>query len=402
MRPIKILHVLGSLNRGGIETWMTNIVRLGRPEMRIDFLLSAGPGESGDYERIVQDAGCRIFHIPKVSSLVRRLRALGLCRDDPTLRTLLRAGCYDVVHIHGNEFGGDIAKESHAIGTPVRVVHCHSTTLARGKRGVEMAFRRARFAYLGRPRIRAHATDWVACGRDAGRFMMGDDWGKDSRCKVVYCGVPLADFHRVWTSEDRRSLLALYGLPSDSIVVGHAGSMGPQPVKNHDFLIRAFAKLSLRDPRYRLIMCGDGPLRGSFESRVRQLGLSEKVRFAGLVRNIPALMAHLFDVHVLPSLAEGLPVVVIEAAASGLYTVMSENVTDEIVEHLPGRIERVSLDAPLAYWADRIERGVALREGPAAGADRVGRTPLSIAQSAEQLIRLYQSRLASVRGGSEA
>lgn len=395
MTHMKILHAVGSLNRGGIETWLTNIVRLGRPEMRMDFILGAGPGESGDYEKVVQDFGSRIFYRKQVSRIAKRMRVMGLCPQDDTLRTLLKSGNYDVFHVHGDEFTGDAVREARLAGTPVRVAHCHHTMLTRGKVGAEMVVRRARFRLVDRPRIMRYATDLLACGRDAGRLIAGEAWQSDPRCKVVYCGVPLADFSRSWQKADRSALLNRYSLPSDAIVVGHAGSMGPVPVKNHEFLIRAFDELSRRNRRYHLVMAGDGPLRQSLESLVRQLGLSTRVTFAGLISDVPAHMAHLFDVHVLPSLAEGLPVVAIEAAAAGLYTVMSENVTEEVVDHLPGRIERVSLSAPLAHWADRIESGVGLREPPAAGLARVNSTPLSIEKSAQDLIDVYSGRLAA-------
>lgn len=396
MRPIKILHAVGSLNRGGIETWLTNIVRLGRPEMRIDFLLASEPGCSGDYEKLVQDAGCRIFYRPQVSKLAKRLQILGLYPQDDSVGILLKSGCYDVFHVHGDEFVGDLVKIAYSACTPVRVAHCHSTLLARGKKGLEMSIRHGRFTLVGRPRILKYSTDLVACGRDAGRFMAGKTWGSDARSKIVYCGVPLADFSKALAASNRESLLERHKLPADAIIVGHAGSMGPVPVKNHEFLIRAFRELSTRNSRYHLVMAGDGPLRPSLEHLVQQLNLSSRVRFTGLIPDVPAHMAHLFDVHVLPSLAEGLPVVAIEAAAAGLYTVMSENVTEEVIEHLPGRIERLSLSTPLARWADRIELGISMREPPSVGLARVQKSVLSIGSSADALVSLYRSRLAAL------
>lgn len=390
----KVLFSVGSLRRGGIETWLTNIVKLRRPELRIDFLLDANPGESGDYERLVQSEGCRLFYRPTRSFVTKRATMLGLWPADPSVYHLLRLGRYDVFHVHANEFNGDAMLLAKRAGVPVRIAHCHHTQLARGKKGLEMVIRRLRHETLDRVRLLNNATDICACGRDAGQLLTGNRWATDSRCKVIYCGVPLGDFSKAWALSDRISLLKRHSLPADAIVIGHAGSMGPVPVKNHEFLIRAFRELSLRDSRYHLVMAGDGPLRPILESLVRELNLSTKVRFAGLISDVPAHMAHLFDVHVLPSLAEGLPVVAIEAAAAGLYTVMSENITNEVVEHLPERIERLSLNSPLAHWADRIEFGIKHREVPERGLERVNLTPLSINKSAQDLIDLYSNRLA--------
>lgn len=395
--PIRVLHVLGSLNRGGIETWLMNVLRQRHPALSMDFLLHAQAGGSGDYEREALAAGCRIYHRPQVSRLAKRLRILGLARTPATLRDLLREGRYDVMHVHGEEFNGDTVKEAFAAGTPVRVAHCHSTKLARGKGGPEMWIRWARYLTLDRARVLRHATDLVACGRDAGHLMVGKRWDTDPRCRVIYCGVPLVAVEKALAGSSRAEMLARYQLPADAIIVGHAGSMGPSPVKNHGFLVRAFAELAKRDRRYHLLMAGDGPLRPQIEAEVRALGIADRVRLPGPVSDVPSHMVHLFDVHVLPSLFEGLPVVAIEAAAAGLYSILSDRVTSELDDRLPGRTERLALEAPLATWADRIERGVARRESPSAGIARVRATPLSIDHSVQDLVDMYQARLAAAR-----
>lgn len=396
-KPIRVLHSLGSLNRGGIETWLMHVVRHRHPELKMDFILGAQPGESGDYEREALASGCVIHHRPRESRLAKRLRMVGLAPTSTKLGDTLRAGGYDVLHVHGDEFNGDTVKEAFAAGTPVRVAHCHHTKIARGKGGPEMWVRWARYLTVDRARTLRYATDLVACGRDAGHLMVGSRWETDSRCRVIYCGVPLDAMQRALTSTTRAELLARHGLPADAIVVGHAGSMGIVPVKNHAFLVRVFAELAKRDKRYYLLMAGDGHGRPAIESLVRSLSLTGRVRMPGLLRDVPSHMAHLFNVHVLPSLSEGLPVVAIEAAAAGLYSVISDQVTNELDNHLPGRAEHLALSAPLGAWADRIEHGIALRESPVAGIARVQATPLSIDRSVADLVEIYRHRLSSAQ-----
>lgn len=393
-KPIRVLHSVGSLNRGGIETWLMHVVRQRHPDLKLDFILGAQPGESGDYEREALAAGCTIYHRPFESRLNKRLRMLGLSPTSTTLADTLRTGKYDVLHVHGDEFNGDTVKEAFSVGTPVRVAHCHHTKIARGKGGPEMWVRWARYLTLDRARTLRYATDLVACGRDAGHLMVGNHWKTDARCRVIYCGVSLTAFDVAITETNRSELLVRHGLPSNAIVVGHAGSMGPVPVKNHGFLVRAFAELAKRDSRYYLFMAGDGPLRTNIETEVRDLGISNRVRMPGLLPDVPAHMAHLFDVHVLPSLSEGLPVVAIEAAAAGLYSILSDRITNEIADHLHGRTEQLALETPLAKWADRIEYGITQRESPMVGIARVRATPLSIERSVQDLVDMYRVRLA--------
>ncbi|MGD0262274.1 MAG: glycosyltransferase [Verrucomicrobiota bacterium] len=398
LRPIRVLHSLGSLRRGGIETWLINVLRQRHPQMQMDFILQEAPGTGGDYEREALAAGCVIHHYTPASWITKRLRILGLAPADLTLRDVLRAGNYDALHVHGEEFIGDTVKQAAHAGTPVRVTHCHHTMLARGKRGPEMWVRSVRHRTIERNLTLRYATDLVACGRDAGRLMLGDAWGKDPRCQVIYCGVTLGAFERALSQTTRAELLARYALPPDAKVIGHAGSMGP--VKNHSFLVRIFAELAKRDPRYYLFMAGDGRLRPTIEKQVRAFGLYDRARMPGLVADIPELMIHLFDVHVLPSLAEGLPVVVIEASAAGLFTVCSNTITSELGEHLPGHLEYVSLAAPVATWADAVEAGLRRRMLPKQAWGTVRSTPLCIESSVEALVAMYRSRLDQHRARS--
>ena len=155
-----------------------------------------------------------------------------------------------------------------------------------------------------------------------------------------------------------------------------------------------------RDPRYYLFMAGDGRLRPTIEKQVRAFGLYDRARMPGLVADIPELMIHLFDVHVLPSLAEGLPVVVIEASAAGLFTVCSNTITSELGEHLPGHLEYVSLAAPVATWADAVEAGLRRRMLPKQAWGTVRSTPLCIESSVEALVAMYRSRLDQHRARS--
>ena len=140
-------------------------------------------------------------------------------------------------------------------------------------------------------------------------------------------------------------------------------------------------------------MAGTGPLRSQIEEQVRSLGLSHRVRMPGLIANVPELMVHLFDVHVLPSISEGLPVVAIEACAAGLYTVCSDTITDEVGEHLPSRVKYLSLGACIPAWADATEAGLRNRISSEEGSQMVRSTTLSIESSVDALVDMYRHRL---------
>jgi len=69
-RPIRVLHSFGSLGKGGIETWLMNVLRLHSDELKFDFILGKLAGE---YEDEARSYGCRIHNAPPIRQLSKNL-----------------------------------------------------------------------------------------------------------------------------------------------------------------------------------------------------------------------------------------------------------------------------------------------------------------------------------------
>jgi len=130
---------------------------------------------------------------------------------------------------------------------------------------------------------------------------------------VIPNGINLKKFERISRESARRELEIEQG---DKVVL-FVGTL--RQIKGADYLVTAMQYILRAEPRSRLILVGDGAERQKLEHLVSDLHLSARVSFVGKIQNeqIPTFMIA-SDVFVLPSLSEGLPVVVLEALAAAL------------------------------------------------------------------------------------
>jgi L-malate glycosyltransferase len=161
-----------------------------------------------------------------------------------------------------------------------------------------------------------------------------------SKLQFIQTGVDVDRFRPLRNSDLRRSL----GLSESDLVFGYVG--GLRPVKNIGMLLRAFA--GARIPGAKLAIFGDGPSRADLKNLAEQLGVKERVHFAGHQRDSAACFAAM-DVAVMSSLSEQTPNALLEAMASGLPAVCTD-VGD--IAHLLGEAQRrfvVSLNDVQGY-----------------------------------------------------
>jgi colanic acid/amylovoran biosynthesis glycosyltransferase len=130
------------------------------------------------------------------------------------------------------------------------------------------------------------------------RWSDPEDWPKIA---VVRCGVDGA-FLNVATD------------PADNATLCCVARLGPQ--KGLHILVEAIAQVAPERPDLRVVIVGDGPLRGALETKAATLGITANINFVGVASG-DAVRQHLLDARafILPSFAEGLPVVLMEALA---------------------------------------------------------------------------------------
>jgi glycosyltransferase involved in cell wall biosynthesis len=170
---------------------------------------------------------------------------------------------------------------------------------------------------------------------------------------VVRNGIDLGRFAALPTREAARALL---GLPAEDFVAGIVGRLSPQ--KGHTYLLQAAARLAADIPRLRLLVVGQGQLQGRLERQARDLGIAERVSFVGFRADVANLYAAM-DLLAMPSLFEGLPLVLVEALVCGKIAVgtRAPGVTDVIDDGKNGLLVDVGDVDGLAAAIRRVHRG---------------------------------------------
>jgi len=331
---LRVLHVIGGLNRGGIEAWLMYLLRRAdRSQLEMDFLVHTKETCSYDAEALSLQA--RILRCPlsppwsNVWNLWNRMR--GPVR-------------YDVVHSHSGNYSGWVLSIAALAGIPVRIAHGHLDTRTEDRRA-----NLSRRAYLRTmdQLLRRNATAGFACSTQAGKALYGSSWGRDPRWSLFPYGVDLRPFQ----APTRPSLRDELGIPRDAFVIGHAARF--VEFKNHAFIVAIAREIAARDPAPHFLLVGDGALRNNIERLVAEAGLKPRFTFTGERNDVAALMTSAMDVLVFPSLYEGLPVTLVEAQAAGLPCLVSENVSPE--SRVVGNLyHQESLRASPSIWADRL------------------------------------------------
>jgi glycosyltransferase involved in cell wall biosynthesis len=371
-KQIRILHVVGGMNRGGAETWLMHVLRhIDRDRFRFDFLVHTDKPCAYDDE--IRDLGSKI--IPCLVPSQPWRYAVNFTR------ILKEYGPYDAVHSHVHHYSGFVLWLAERAGIPIRISHSHSDTSQYDSKAgiIRKVYLRITERLVGQ-----YATNGVACSDKAAAALFGPEWKKNGRQRILYCGVDLRPFSEtVVSAQVRREL----GIPIDAYVVGHVGRFSE--VKNHVFLLDIVRCMVEHDPNVRCLLVGDGPLRQEIEEKVNQLGLKDKVIFTGLRSDVPRLMMGAMNVFLLPSLNEGLPLVSIEAQAAGLPCVFSEVIPEE-ADAVGSLVHRVALNLPAQKWVDVIidvkNETISSKKQPL---DVISQSSFNIIKSVAQLEKIY-------------
>ena len=376
MRPLKVLFFLYPMRYGGIEIWVRDIIRhTPRSRLAVDLWVL---GEEEVLDKELKERGVHMTHY-------KRLPPNPLTMIVSVWRALSRTR-YDAVHCHYRHINGLFLLFAALKGVPVRVAHSHNDMR---RYDVQKSFFEK--AYMAFMRFLTHlfATHDLAASDDAARSLFGENYRKDPRWRVFFCGLDLSGFRQPPRPEIREEL----GLPpaGQGLVIGHVGRMTEQ--KNHRFILDIFAAVLEKEKDARLLLVGDGSLRAEMEAYADRLGIRDHVVFAGRHSDVPTVLKSACDVFLFPSLFEGLGLAAVEAQAAGLPCVMADLIPAE-ADVVAGLVTRLSLDREPAVWADALIEAAATPAGiRQKGLEIVERSAFNFENGIGELVVLYEGKM---------
>lgn len=298
---------------------------------------------------------------------------------------------YDVVHIHSdstyNMLTGLLAAKR--AGIKKVILHSHSAGMeTHDADGISARYLVKIAAHKICKRLLPVSKNvkLCACSKKAAAWMYRNRLQK--QVKIIDNGIePIPFMYSKFARADMREKYSL----DENFVIGHVGRFAYQ--KNHAFILDLAEQLQNDCPEAVIVLIGDGELYQEVQTRAFNMGLTN-VRFVGRSDEVNNWL-QAFDLFVLPSHFEGLPVSAVEAQMAGLPCLISD-VVDQDCRILPD-VEFLPIDRGAEVWADAIRDAITEWKDPAADPDLRGKSSAvaagskyNIAKTIRQLKELYR------------
>ena len=326
---------------GGIENQLMHLLRnADKEKFQIDFT-SKMPGAY--YQSEIEALGGKYILIPPMS----HRNPLPYCR---ALYRVMKDGGYDVVHSHELFHSGIVLFVAWLAGVPGRFVHAHNWQDGDGT-GRKRGLVRTVYNSVMRCAINVFSTTQLACSTLAGQFLYGEKTLKKGSYHLIFNSVDTGKFLDLYDREEEGEFC------DDWCNVLQVGRV--TKVKNQMFLVQIAKEFKKRGKKIRILCAGNGDAEyeETVNNEIARNTLQEYIQMLGVRGDVDTLMrkSHAF---VLPSHYEGMPLVLIEAQASGLPCVVADTFSHEVDFEI-GKVQWLSLDKTAAAWADAIEKAIA-------------------------------------------
>lgn len=329
---IRILQMGMTDNLGGIESYLINYYRhIDRNKIQFDFT-NIYPNKLC-FQDEMKEMGAKIYKISNyykhpIKYIIEVIK-------------IIKNNKYEIVHCNMNSavmiFPLIAAKLA---GTKVIIAHAHNNS---SDKGVFKSF----FHSLNKHFIPLFANKYFACSNEAGQWFFSKKIIESDNFVVIQNGIDKSKFR--FDGNLRIDTRRKFNINKSTFVVGHVGRFEKQ--KNHTFLIDIFNEIVKKNKDSMLILVGVGSLQDQIKLKVKKMKLENKVLFLNNRDDVYKIM-NAMDVFVLPSLYEGLGIVLVEAQYSGLPIVTTNKIPN--IVKITNNYTSLSLNEKPNIWAKKI------------------------------------------------
>lgn len=331
----RILHIVGAMQRGGAETLLMNLFRsLDRNKYQFDFLYFTS--QNCAYDDEIESLGGKIYRIESESN--NKLFQI-LNRYINYFRLLKKLPNHQIIHSHINLNGAVFLLIAYLQQKRLRIAHSHTSDR-------KMSLKERFFYSISTKMIKISANIFLACGDSAAKYL----YPKITRDEIVLLpnSIDIANFQKKDYCENY--LRNKLNLDKDIKILSQIGSF--TSIKNHIFTINFAKYLQNTNEKVHVVFVGGGPLEHELKKKVKDQNLSKYITFYGSSKEIPKIM-HSSDLLFMPSIAEGFPVVLVEAQACGLPCLISNNISKEVDLEL-NLIAFADLTDDFSVWKNKL------------------------------------------------
>ena len=325
---IRILHINASLRSGGVAILLYNYYeKMNHDLIAFDHIVHVP--DKGMTELKFEKEGSIVYHLPRFNRLFDTFFKT---------RKIIKQGKYKIVQVHHTQKSFLQLLAAWSCGVPVRIAHSHNYYT--GEKGLKYCVNRV-FSSL----TTLFATDYFACSDLAGQYVYGKKTASKKYKKVI--NAIEVEKYRL-QSKIRDTIRKEWNLEG-KFVISHVGRLTSQ--KNPYRLLSIFSEVAKRQDDAVLFWIGTGEMEGEIREHISELGLEDKVILAGESDRVNELLMGA-DFFLLPSLYEGLGIVLVEAQVSGLPCLASDVIPHEV--KLTDCLEFLALSESDGTWADKI------------------------------------------------
>lgn len=374
---MKIIHIVENLDKGAVENWLVRMFIESRkiyPHWQWTFYCIVA--KEGRLDGDVRNAGGEIIYSPVPLS-----RKWGFLKQ---LRSVLKIRQFDIIHSHHDYLSGFYLLASHGLRFKKRILHIHNTDKVLPTRSIIL------YKFLLEPfrRLAIWYSDIVlGISCNALQEFVRESKSGGRRFEVLYYGINVDSFKNPVNRELLRREL---NIPAYGKIILFIGRMNP--IKNPLFVVDILAGLLKSRSDIWAVFVGEGDLKQEIVTKATTFGVKDNIRMVGWRDDIISIMKSC-DVFLFPRLEypkEGFGLVVIEAQAAGLPSILSKGIVEDtvVIEEL---VSFLSSSNNLEEWLEETAR--ILNNRPVISQDmafnRMSESHFELTRATQNILKLY-------------